>query len=1025
MFVQPWNLGFRLVVLLLGLWLAFDLASHLVAEILWFQEVGYLPAFLLRLKTQMGLWTIASFLTATFLLGNLALARRLKYPKENPESPLTLSSVEYSSLKLGGKGAKWKGETKINTGYSNEGDRTPDPSPLTLRWLLLLVLVLGLLVALMILHYGQVALGFWHPDFRLPTVTPALPTAFRPSLIWQLLGQQVEIPSSIWQVLQHPPVAILRLILLVGIAIAVIVNPQFWLTAIAVGLSLFFGQALSANWGRLLQYFHPTTFNNTDPLFGKDISVYIFALPVWQLMEFWLNGLFFYALVAVTLIYLLSGDSLSQGQFIGFSQKQLRHLSGLGGAFMLAIALRYWLNRYELLYSSRGVAYGASYTDVRVQLPLATGISLLAGAIALSLLWRTVIWHQQRLERKKGFLIVAFFVFTVAFIADSALPAAVQRFAVQPNELAREQPYIERSIAFTRQAFALKNIEVKTFNPQGELTAADIQRNNLTIDNIRLWDTRPLLQTNRQLQQIRLYYKFPGADIDRYTLKQSLTTPRTAKQQAIIAARELDYSAVPQQAKTWVNEHLIYTHGYGFTLSPVNRVAPGGLPDYYVKDIGTDKASDSEGSLRTSSDRIRASIPIGKPRIYYGEITDTYVMTGTKVKEFDYPSGDDNFYNTYHGSGGVAINSLWRRWLFANYLNDWQMLLTRNITPQTKLLFRRNIAERVRAIAPMLRYDSDPYLVVADANPETQDENYLYWIIDAYTTSDRYPYSDPGKENFNYIRNSVKVVIDAYHGSVNFYIADTQDPIIQSWNAIFPRLFKPLNAMPATLLSHIRYPVDLFSIQSERLLNYHMTDPQVFYNREDQWQIPNEIYGSKPQPVEPYYLIMKLPTAPTEEFILLLPFTPTQRNNLIAWLAARSDGEEYGKLLLYQFPKQVLIYGPEQIEALINQDPVISQQISLWNRQGSRAIQGNLLVIPIEQCVTTSSCTSTLLYVEPLYLEAAENSLPTLVRVIVAYENRIVMAQTLSQALQAIFQSPTQTTPAIVRPLQTGGYQQK
>jgi hypothetical protein len=519
------------------------------------------------------------------------------------------------------------------------------------------------------------------------------------------------------------------------------------------------------------------------------------------------------------------------------------------------------------------------------------------------------------------------------------------------------------------------------------------------------------------LQQIRLYYKFPDADIDRYTLRQSLTTATTTKQQVIIAARELDYSAVPSQAKTWVNQHLVYTHGYGFTMSPVNTVAPGGLPDYYVKDIGTNIANSNNGTLRTSSDRIRASIPIGQPRIYYGEISNTYIMTGTKVQEFDFPSGNDNFYNTYDGRGGIAIGSMWRRWLFAQYLKDWQMLLTRNITPQTKLLFRRTIKDRVRAIAPWLRYDSEPYLVVADINSQNQDENHLYWMIDAYTTSDRYPYSDPANEGFNYIRNSVKVVIDAYHGTVNFYIADAQDPIIQTWNSIFPKLFKPLNAMPATLLSHIRYPVDFFSIQSERLLTYHMTDPQVFYNREDQWQVPNEIYGSKPQPVEPYYLIMKLPTAPTEEFILLLPFTPTQRTNLIAWLAARSDGEQYGKLLLYQFPKQELVYGPEQIEALINQDPVISQQISLWNRQGSRAIQGNLLVIPIEQCLTTNRCTSTLLYVEPLYLEAEQNSLPTLVRVIVAYENRIVMAPTLEQALQAIFQPPTQTTPAIVRPV--------
>ena len=396
-------------------------------------------------------------------------------------------------------------------------------------------------------------------------------------------------------------------------------------------------------------------------------------------------------------------------------------------------------------------------------------------------------------------------------------------------------------------------------------------------------------------------------------------------------------------------------------------------------------------------------------------------MTGTKVRELDYPSGSDNAYTTYNGLGGVEIGATWRRGLFAMYLKDWQMLFTRNFLPDTKVLLRRNVKQRIEAIAPFLKFDSDPYLVAADGNPDNNQEfpeknNYLYWIVDAYTTSDRYPYSDTNNEGINYIRNSVKVVIDAYNGTVNFYIADRNDPIIATWSTIFPNLFKPLSTMPVTLRNHIRYPVDFFKIQSERLMIYHMTDPQVFYNREDQWQIPNEIYGSETRPVEPYYLITSLPTVPfigeafpREEFILLLPYTPKQRPNLIAWLAARSDGENYGKLLLYVFPKERLVFGTAQIEARINQDPVISQQISLWNRQGSRAIQGNLLVIPIEQ---------SLLYVEPIYLEATQNSLPTLVRVVVAYENRIVMAQTLEQALQAIFQ-PQVTSPApIIRPVE-------
>lgn len=949
-----WNRIFRLVVLLLGLWLCFDIASHLAAEFLWFQELGYLPAFLLRLKTQLGLWAIAFFASAGFLLGNLALANLLKYP-------IVIDK-----------------QVRGKEGFG-------------LRWLLPVLLVLSVLVGLILFYYTQDALRFWLPFTKLPSVSPLL-------LRW-------------FEMVPQLPSQILQLGMLLGLSIAILINPQFWLNAIALALSLIFGFVLSEHWAQVLQYFHHSIFKSTEPLFERDISFYVFSLPVWELWEFWLVGLFLYGLVAVSLIYLHSGDSLNQGRFPGFSPPQLRHLHGLGSCLCSAIALRYWLRRYELLYSTRGVAYGASYTDVTVQLPVYTGLSLLAVAIAIILLWRkNRVLSTQLLIYGLGLYLIG------AVIASWFLPIVIQRLVVEPNELARERPYIQRSIAFTRQAFDLDDIDVETFDPQGNLTVDSLQENDLTIRNIRLWDTRPLLETNRQLQQIRPYYKFPSADIDRYTLKRILSSETTEKQQTILAARELDYSGVPKEAKTWVNEHLVYTHGYGFTLSPVNTVGPGGLPDYFVKDIGVDAQEGNNSSLRTSSEQIRASIPIGQPRIYYGEISNTYVMTGTKAKELDYPSSNDNVYNSYDGSGGIGIGSVWRRCLFAQYQKDWQFLVTQNFTPQTKLLFRRNIRERVRAIAPFLRYDSDPYLVVADVNPTNvaagkspSNQNYLYWIIDAYTTSDRYPYSDPGLDEFNYIRNSVKVVIDAYNGSVDFYIADPQDPIITSLATIFPGLFKPLDAMPPALLSHLRYPVDLFNTQSERLLTYHMSDPQVFYNREDLWQVPTEIYGSKPRQVEPYYLIMKLPRGQSEEFILLLPFTPRERPNLIAWLAARSDGQEYGKLLLYEFPKQQLVYGQEQIEARINQDPVISQQISLWNRQGSRAVQGNLLVIPISR---------SLLYVEPLYLEAEQNSLPTLVRVIVAYENRIVMAETLEQALQAIFQPKDTTTPAIVRPVE-------
>ena len=975
---------FKWLVVLLGLWLGFDLVSHLVVEILWFEEVGYLAVFLTKIKTQLGLWALASSLSAAFLLFNLKKAQRLTSPPTPP--PL-------------GKG----GKTRPNASRGEGGNIPPFPrregglgglgfsSGMGLHWLLPLVVGLSLLVGLILLHYGQVVVSLWHPDLTKPSVSPLLPQRFSLGSIWQLL-------------MPFPPVWEAGLLL--GLAVAILCLPQFFLKITAIALSLGLGLIISAHWDKVLPYFHPTAFNIAEPLFSGDISFYVFTLPVMQLLEFWLFGIFLYGFVAVSLTYLLSGDSLSGGNFPGFSSAQLRHLHGLGCMFAFSLAFSYWLQRYELLYSTRGVAYGASYTDVTA-LPGYTALSLLSGAIALFLFWRTIFCSKVKQEYPRQLISGLILYLALSVFAIWLFPALVQRLRVQPNELAQERPYIQRSIALTRQAFGLDDIDVETFDPQDRLNFKAISANNQTIRNIRLWDTRPLLRTNRQLQQIRPYYKFANADIDRYTLK---VEKGTEKRQVILAARELDYTAVPDQAQTWVNQHLVYTHGYGFTISPVNTVGDGGLPDYFVKNISGSGAGE-QGALETSSPLIRASIPIKHPRIYYGEISNTYVMAPTKVKELDYPSGEDNVYNTYDGEGGIKISNWWRRLLFAEYLKDWQMVLTRNFTPDTKLLFRRNINERVRAIAPFLRYDNDPYLVVADAEglgtrSETITNNYLYWVIDAYTTSDRYPYSDPGNYEFNYIRNSVKVVIDAYNGSIFFFVAAPNDPVIKTWQNIFPELFKPLSEMPVALRSHIRYAEDFYSIQSERFLTYHMTDPQVFYNREDQWQIPKEIYGSEQQPVQPYYLIMKLPTAASEEFILLLPFTPTQRSNLIGWLAVRSDGENYGKLLLYQFPKQELVFGTEQIEARINQEPVISQQITLWNRRGSRAIQGNLLVIPIER---------SLLYVEPLYLEAEQNSLPTLVRVIVAYENRIVMAETLEQALQAIFQPQKPQAPAIIR----------
>ncbi len=967
-----------LIAVFLGLWLIFELTARIVADFLWFQELDYLSVLIKKWQTQFVLGTVTAGISCIFLWGNLIIASRFRWQWLH-DSGWVKRSIPYlrgeppSVNFYNGNSSLYYQESvprfQVNTA-------TQTQSVFNLSLLLPLTMIFSIAIAFLVAYYTNFAFSVWQRGFGLDWTWDKLLEAF-------VNSNPSELSPYLW------------LVAAVGIMVVFILGRTTWsLIVLAAFLSFVFSLIMAGNWTLFLQFLQPTSFYEQDPQFGKDISFYIFKLAVYDLGDIWLNGLFGYGLISIFLYYLLSGNSLAEGRFPGFSRFQIRHLSVLGGLLMLSFAWHHWLKRFDLLYYPRGVVYGAGFTNVHVQLPLETALSLVAIIIAFWLFIKSFTGYKKlkgtiRRRRKIILALVPLFIYLFILVTGNITSDLVQRLIVLPNELEKETEYINRSITMTRDAFGLNDIEAETFNPQGELTATDIAQNHLTIENIRLWDTRPILQTNRQLQQIRLYYQFADADIDRYILEDERAS---SKQQVIIAARELDYNALPDRAKTWVNEHLVFTHGYGFTLSPVNQVAAGGLPDYFIKDIGTD--TEKAGSLNVTNKSIRNSIPIENPRIYYGELTDTYIMTETKARELDFPSGEENVYTTYQGKGGIPLGNYGLRLLFAEYLKDWQMLFTQNFTPQTKLLLRRDIKKRVKYIAPWLRYDEDPYLVVVDTGTEDEQPSHLYWILDAYTTSDRYPYSDPGANRFNYIRNSVKVVIDAYNGDVNFYVADLADPIVLTWSKVFPQLFKILGQMPEALKNHIRYPEDLFSIVSERLLTYHMIDPQVFYNREDQWQIPQEIYAAEARPVEPYYLIMRLPKERQEEFILLHPYTPTARPNLIAWLAARSDGQAYGKLLLYTFPKQKLVYGPNQIEALINQDPVISQQISLWNREGSRAIQGNLLIIPIQQ---------SLLYVEPLYLEAEENSVPTLARVIMVYENQIVMEESLQKAIAAIF----------------------
>ncbi|MFQ4138355.1 UPF0182 family protein [Nodosilinea sp. PGN35] len=1005
--LSQWGLlRWRWVGLGLGLLalLFLDAIINLQAERLWFEEVNYLAVFWLRLRSQLLLGIIPILCTLSFTWGNLTLADRAQ-PLEKPS------------------------------------DRRDQIRSLGLSGLLLVGTTLSFLLGLQLIYQGQTAGDFWQQTTTLYDST--VPLALWPKLqLFTVMGQ-IFIAQP-W------------LVLALGIStVAFLLYPRQLGRLAAVFMSLGYGLILAKQWPAVLLALDPVPYDQTEPIFNRDIAFYIFQLPVLHLLEFWVIGGLFFTLVSVYLVYLLGDNTLSQGRFYGFSPAQQQHLYTLAGLLFLTTSLSHWLGRYDVLYSREGVVYGAGYTHVNVVLPAHWLLCLVTLGLGLVFLGRGLLWAptyvnpmrkspQARAARaslgwwaglgRTSLLVKGICGYLVLTLLGLVLvPMAVQRLVVQPNELQRERPYIANSIELTRTAFDLEAIESEPFDPSGDLTAEDLEQNDLTLENIRLWDPRPLLDSNRQLQQIRLYYEFKDADFDRYSILNQ--ERRSERRQVMISARELNYERVPEIAKTWVNEHLVYTHGYGFTMSPVNTAGPDGLPTYFVSGIDN----------IPSSEEVRQSIPIGEPRLYFGELTDTYIMTNTQVLELDYPSGNENIYTTYMGRGGIRLDSLWRRLLFARYLLDWRMLFTEDFTVDTRLLFRRNIADRVQAIAPFLRFDTDPYLVTAnigdassrwgtgpahgsrppadvdvdafrDRDPgfifenfnAQSNDSYLYWIIDAYTVSGRHPYSDPGDNDFNYIRNSVKVVIDAYNGAISFFVSEPNDPIIQTWTRLLPNMFETLEAMPSTLRDHIRYPQDLFSVQANSLMTYHMTDPQVFYNREDQWRAPSEIYASESQQVEPYYLIMKLPQEETEEFVLLRLFTPAQRNNLIAWLAARSDGDRYGLRLLYRFPKQELVFGPEQIEARINQDPEISQRISLWDTQGSRAQQGNLLVIPIEQ---------SLLYVEPLYLVAEQNQLPTLARVIMVYQNRIAMAPTLAAVLSAVFLEEPEPAPPILREL--------
>ena len=710
----------------------------------------------------------------------------------------------------------------------------------------------------------------------------------------------------------------------------------------------------SSLWEKVLLFQNYTAVNIHDPIFSKDMGFYLFKFPLLVSIKSFISFIIIATIIIVSINYFLRGGISSRERNIFIDKRVKKHIGILAGLFILTTAIGFYLDRFNLLLSPHGVIFGVGYSDVNAKLPalwvliiltLLSSIIFTVGVIRGS--WKMAL-------SPLGFTLL---VYVVGFLV---YPGLLQNLKVAPNELALEKTYIDHHIKFTRFGYDLERISVKPFDVSYNLTAKDIERNNATIKNIRLWDDAPLLRTYSQLQQIRTYYKFKDVDNDRYIINGEYM-------QVMLSPRELSYEDLP--SRTWINEKLIFTHGFGNTLGPVSRISREGLPEFITKDIPPVSSAD---------------IKITRPEIYFGELSSNYVIVNTKVPEFNYPTSEGNIYTSYEGSGGVELSSFFKKAAFAVNFRTAKLILSSDITSKSKILYNRDILTRVRNIAPFLLYDTDPYIVISE-------DGRLFWIVDAYTVSNLVPYSQPLNKNINYMRNSVKVVVDAYNGSVSFYISDPGDVVIKVYNTALPGLFRPLSEMRDDLRKHIRYPRGFLTVQAKMFSTYHMTDPKVFYNKEDLWEIP--AYGDTP--IEPYYIIMKLMEEEKEEYILLLPYTPAKRDNLAAWLAARCDEPNYGKLIVYTFPRDRLVFGPKQINARIDQDSYISQQLTLWGQRGSQVIRGSLLVIPIE---------SSLLYVQPLYLAAEDKGgLPELRRVVLAYENNVVMEENLELGLLRLF----------------------
>ena len=756
--------------------------------------------------------------------------------------------------------------------------------------------------------------------------------------------------------------------------------------------------AIARGWSLWLPALLAVPFGEGDPLTGMDLAFTVLQLPALRLLLSVLFAQGLVGLAACLLVTLSEGNTLSELRFVGLSVDQQRVLQPQLAVLAVVAAVSSALAPFDLMVQGSGVAAGAGFVDLHVRLPLRL---LLAALLLLTAMGLLIPLPRGWLRR--GALIPLACTTVLVPLSEWLLAPLVQRLVVQPRELVVETPYLRRTIQATRRAFGLEGIQELVLEPTQGISAADLAAAPGTLDNIRLWDSQPLLAANRQLQQLRLYYTFSSAAVDRYPLRDE-ASGRSFSQQVLVAARELDSAALPAGSRTWLNRHLVFTNGHGFTVSPVNVAGPDGLPLFFVKDLGRSGRARGIPQLGVSDAVAQAVLPVGRPSLYYASGPSPYAIAPTKVREFAYPEGEINVYTHFDGTRGVPLATALQRLQAAIYLREPRVLFTGSLTPRSLLLLRRQVNQRLEALAPFLHFESEPYLVTArvGAVQGYRSEQHQYWLLDGFTNSRSYPYSDPNPAGLRYFRNPVKAVVDAHDGRVWLYVSDPADPVLRTWQRAFPELFRPMEAMPKALLRHIRVPISQFNIQTERLLRYHVTDVRTFYNGDDVWAVPYEIYGNSNVPVRPYHVTLQLPRRRDTEFVLLQPFTPLKRTNLVGWLVARNDPPHYGQLLLGRLPQQRLVLGPQQISALVDQDPTISFQFGLWNRLGSRLFRGNMLVLPVGKG---------LLYVEPIYLQSKSNDLPTLVRVVVTDGRRFVMEKDLRQALAKLVSGASSTPP--------------